>query len=388
MDLVDVGHQTNDSDTEAVMQKGDVARELDIAQLAEDLVRLRVPLAPHNDSILPNEILGHIFILLAFQYGTVKFPIPKNDAPPQLIISHVCSHWRRVALCTSELWSDTHVIYPTNNPHLIGPHSQWLSRAGTLPATLSLRFLDGDKLVSTLHSILLRIQVKRLSLRLSYEAFMALATLPEATVSGLSEFELDISFLDDNMNVIMNDPHPLVTRLQSVTFRFGVAQPKACIYSLPPNLPWSQLRSLTFDTYMVDLDLIFGILRQTPVLEALNLAMANSDESEQLTMSSLRHLTLEVLSNHTERILRSFVCPSLTKFSLSAHDCWTETFQILKRQYNMQELREAAFNGSLRLPVSPLLRDAPMLHSLLLGWDDRMDDDTSRTFLRIRTMKL
>jgi hypothetical protein len=130
MDLANVVRWTrNESDTQDVMQKGEALKDvgLEIAQLAEkDLAHHGVSLTPHNHSLLPNEVLGHIFILLAFGHGTVEFPIWKNDAPPQLMVSHVCSHWRRVALCTTELWSDTHLIYPTNDPLLIGLHQQWL----------------------------------------------------------------------------------------------------------------------------------------------------------------------------------------------------------------------------------------------------------------------
>ena len=70
----------------------------------------------------------------------------------------------------------------------------------------------------------------------------------------------------------MNDLYPLVTQLQSVTFSICELELKRCIDSLPPSLPWYQLRSLTFDTYMedLDLDLVFGILRQTPRLETLD----------------------------------------------------------------------------------------------------------------------
>lgn len=158
-------------------------------------------------SLLPNEVLGHIFILLAFGYGPVVFPFLKSDTPPQLAVSHVCSHWRSVALCTTELWSNTHLIYPRDDSgHLIDLHRQWIIRARTLPVTLSialLAFFDGDKLANALQIILLDIQVnlKTLSLCLTYEEIMALTTLPEATVSGLSELEFDISFPNDNVNI-------------------------------------------------------------------------------------------------------------------------------------------------------------------------------------------
>ena len=50
---------------------------------------------------------------------------------------------------------------------------------------------------------------------------MALSTLPEDALPGLSEFELDVTFGDRDANVKAHDPHdphPLITRLRSVTF--------------------------------------------------------------------------------------------------------------------------------------------------------------------------
>lgn len=98
-------------------------------------------------------------------------------------------------------------------------------------------------------------------------------------------------------------------------------------------------------------------------------------------MLSLRNLTMKLtllVVNGTEvdNVLRSFMCPSLTQFTVLIRDGWTcETFHILKRQYNMQELREAKFLGAFALPVSFFLRDAPMLHSLSLGESAITDDE-------------
>ena len=395
MDSGNVGRQAqNDAEARAIrsvmIQKREALRriEREMAQLAEnkreiveDLVRLGVALAPHNDSVLPNEILSHIFVLAALAYGTVRFPIPKDNAPPQFVASHVCSHWRRVALRTPELWSDTHLIYPMNNGHL---HQRWLFRARTFPAKLSIKldeFLDSDESVGTLQSILLPIQVKRLGLCLTREQFTALSTLPAVR---FSEFELDVT-LDGTIgigNINMNDPHPLMTRLQSVTFRFAEHTPDALnwIDLFYPSLPWSQLRSLNFDIDVEDPHLIFGILRGTPVLEALILSIYCIGISDQLTMPSLRDFSLDLISygsvdNHAQ-ILRSFTCPSLTKFSLATSNRWTcETFEILTQQYNMQELVEATIYGDFALPVSSFLQEAPMLHSLSLGRNAIMDEE-------------
>lgn len=74
--------------------------------------------------------------------------------------------------------------------------------------------------------------------------------------------------------------------------------------------------------------------------------------------------------------LRTFMYPSLVSFSLHTAGNWTrEVLEILKRQYDMQELRTVKIGSYVALPVSSLLRDAPMLHSLSLGWDAIMDDE-------------
>ena len=242
----------------AMIQKREAVERLEdeIAQLfenkkglEEDLVRLGVAL---DHSLLPNEVLSHIFVLLALGYGTVRFPIPKKNTPPQLVVSHVCSRWRRVALRTPELWSDTHLIFWTNNRHSdlgyhICFHQRRVSRARALPVTLSLEFSKsiGNELAGALRNILLPIKVKRLSLRLTYKNLMALSTIPEPALSGLSEFEVELMFTDRNMDGHMNDPHPFITRLRSVTFLGH--ESSLLIDPLRPSFPWSQLRSLKFE---------------------------------------------------------------------------------------------------------------------------------------------
>ena len=104
-----------------------------------------------------------------------------------------------------------------------------------------------------------------------------------------------------------------------------------------------------FEFFMEGLeDLIIGILRQIPMLEVLSLQIYGIGVWEQLTLPSLRNLTLQLgMANGTEvdNILRSFMCPNLTHFTLKIRDnCQTcETFDILKQQYNTQELRETHF---------------------------------------------
>jgi hypothetical protein len=151
-----------------------------------------------NHNRLPNEILSHVFILAAQDHGPVYFPVSKNHRTPQLVISHVCSHWRTVALRTSELWSNTQLAYTEENgpERVIDLHKQWLLRAGKFPVTLSIKFsrsLDGDEVASALQRISLPFQVKRLCLELFYDQFEKLSNLPETTLSNLAALDLRIA---------------------------------------------------------------------------------------------------------------------------------------------------------------------------------------------------
>ncbi|KAF8702680.1 hypothetical protein AX14_014349 [Amanita brunnescens Koide BX004] len=177
----------------------------------------------------------------------------------------------------------------------------------------------------------------------------------------------------------MSDPHPLMTRLRSVTFCGNEAG--TWIDRLHPSLPWGQLRSLKFEIFARNPDdLIIGTLRQIPMLEVLHLQLFGIGVWEQLTMPSLRNLTMYIFSmvdgTEVDNALRSSMCPSLTQLTFIFHGSWTyETFEIFKQQYNMRELRVARIVGPFALPVSSLLRGAPMLHSLILRDNTAMDEE-------------
>ncbi|KAF8309538.1 hypothetical protein F5887DRAFT_1294313 [Amanita rubescens] len=187
-DLADVGqnnrlHVQNEANIirRLIIQKREalesIERELVSAQLLEekeaikeDLIRFEIALSPHK--LLPNEILGEIFILLALDYGPVELPIPTNQIPPQLVLFHVCSRWRTVALCIPELWNNT-VTYAPNSVRQVPSeildsfnrsvqlNQQWILRAGDTPVALSLQMrrpCDG-----VLERILSPIKLKKLT---------------------------------------------------------------------------------------------------------------------------------------------------------------------------------------------------------------------------------
>ncbi|KAF8343460.1 hypothetical protein F5887DRAFT_1283517 [Amanita rubescens] len=350
----------------------------------EDLVRLGIVVAPHNHNHLPNEVLSRIFILVAQDYGPVHFPIFKSTKPPpQLAISHVCSRWRGVALHTSELWGYTHLTYPERNRAAFYPRywRRWLIRAGTLPVRLSIDFIDyNDEIASVLQTLLLPFRVKRLHLSLTYRNLVELSTLPEATIPNLIDLSLDLTLPDAKQNTNIHDPHHLITRLRSLTV-FG-HEFDGWLGKLYPVFPWSQLQSLNFGHMLLtDLHLLIEILRQTPNLQVLNLQIHRFYIKllQELTMPSLRDFTLSVWMDTNEGtdldgILRSFICPSLVRLELNFYGPWTvESFEIIKRQYNMQGLEEIVL-GCFPLSISSILQNAPILRTLSVRKGVVLDD--------------
>ena len=361
-------------------------------QIQEDLAHLSVELAPHNSYPLPNEILSHVFILVAQDYGPVHFPIPKwMGPPPQIAISQVCSHWRRVALCTSELWSNTHLTYPEarNLYQTVYIHHwrRWLTRAGTFPVRLSIDFdnlLDNGKIASLLHIILLPFRVKKLRLSLTYKNLVELSTLPKAMVSDLTDLSFSLTLSHDVLDINMNDPHHLVTRLRSLTF-YGDKLTDVWLGKLSPAFPWCQLHSLNFEAIFVpDLHPIIEILHQTPKLQVLRLMIRkfHINALQELTLLSLRDFCLYIdydvdAGTDLIAVLHSFTCPSLVKLKLcvcAPQTAWAvESFEIIRQQYNMQGLEEIEF-ARFPLSISSLLQNAPMLHTLSVRKDAILDD--------------
>ena len=351
-------------------------------EIEEDLIRLGEDAHYNHANQLPNEVLSRVFILVARDHGPVDFPISK--VPPQLALSHVCSHWRSVALRTSELWGNTTLYCSAQDRDIIRIHQRWLLRAGTFPVTLSIiftAFLDSNDIANLLRRILSPLEVKRLSLVLAFQKFMQLSTISETTFSNLMELDLYLALGQTEVNTEMNDPHHLMARLHSVTF-YGDDDTELDIWfnKLSPTLPWSQLRSITVDgAPFSNLRVIVNILRQIPMLQSLSITIAEVSSIEELTLPYLLDFSLNICTVDLDRILRGFTCPRLAKFSLIVSDIGyttRKTFDILMQQYNMQNLREITFLGSftLALSISSILRNAPMLRSLTARRDAVMDD--------------
>ncbi|KAF9463177.1 hypothetical protein BDZ94DRAFT_1193387, partial [Collybia nuda] len=85
---------------------------------------------------LPNELLSHIFFLASHDY--------ENDYDAVITpvwISHVCSHWRQVALLTGTLWTNLTLAFPVSRPQL-SKAITWLIRSQKHPIDILFDFRD------------------------------------------------------------------------------------------------------------------------------------------------------------------------------------------------------------------------------------------------------
>ncbi|KAF8335629.1 hypothetical protein F5887DRAFT_1079035 [Amanita rubescens] len=347
-------------------------------------------LVPHDHDRLPDEVLSRIFALVARAHGPVDFPISKKNFPPQLAISHVCSRWRMVAFSTSALWCNTRLLYTALiDDRAVELHQRWLLRAGKVPVTLSVEFGDSvadDEVPRALQKILSPFQVKTLHVGLTfYEQFEELSKLPQTILTDTeTELELDFILPEDGVDLNFSSQQHLINQLRSVTL-YG-HQLDIWLDKLSGSFPWRRLRSLDASCAgLENVHLILDILRQTQVLQNLQLTLyeLHAVTSIELTMPSLLDFTLNIDNRRKhnncaelDNVLRCFSCPSLTSFTLCSPTYWTgETFEILKQRYNMQKIQKINFINGFTLPLSSILRNAPMLCSLSILWSAILDDD-------------
>ncbi|KAK2462347.1 hypothetical protein APHAL10511_005653 [Amanita phalloides] len=372
LDLSSVG-KTNQlySDAEEILirqsmsQKEDALARMkrDIAQVEADLIRYKIALSPQKH--LPDEVLSHIFVIAAEEHGPVGFPIRKNKLPPQLVLSHVCSRWRMLALHTSVLWSFVQCDI-RNVEHL---HHGWLGRAKNFPMFFKLLLPEGctysgndNEIPNKIHKLASSLKVKILHLDLTFGQFTELSKLPNTVLPDIEK--LRIKLISKQVGETFTTVPPILTRLRSLEVHIVTN-------SLPP-FPWSQLRYLSLPhLYGKRLIPIIDVLRQTPMLQELRFVVyCNLGPVKQVTMPGLQKITLkfEVDSDaNVNKLLQIFTCPALMEFYLDIKPrCTSETYGIIKQQYNIKGLRILVFGGWCTLPVSSILKDAPMLRTLSL----------------------
>ncbi|TRM58493.1 hypothetical protein BD626DRAFT_633986 [Schizophyllum amplum] len=115
------------------MQRLKDAMDLEAQELEREMRELEMQLVPAN--WLPNEILSRIFVMVnEYDLDTIV-EAPNTDANQPVILSHVCSRWRQLALAQRELWNLIHLRAARYRGPLGLRHalSAYVERSGGLP---------------------------------------------------------------------------------------------------------------------------------------------------------------------------------------------------------------------------------------------------------------
>ncbi|KAJ7452122.1 hypothetical protein B0H11DRAFT_2074381 [Mycena galericulata] len=231
-----------------------IGTQLLLDGLSRQRAALRESVAAHLALVspvrrLPLDILEEIFIAcLPTDHNSV---MAESDAP--LLLCHICSTWRSLALSTPQLWASLHISTLLSEPRMssmIDAAYGWLSRSGVAPLSISVsaaRIYDSDltKLLATLQSFSLRWEHIRLRLP-GFRYYGLLASLSPGDVPILRSVVLTgpgrgtgntewsrLGFLGSrslhSASISVSDPDPLSLPLRWKGLRRLCLQPNSYI---------------------------------------------------------------------------------------------------------------------------------------------------------------
>ncbi|KII84180.1 hypothetical protein PLICRDRAFT_702117 [Plicaturopsis crispa FD-325 SS-3] len=234
---------------------------------------------------LPAELLSVIFIH-CIPEGSLA-PLPR-DAP--MLLTVVCSHWRRVALSTARLWSSIAVWLnmPTNAALL----DTWLARSRKYPMSLTLLSEQYQGPVATewiqrLTSIYPR--VKHLSCRFLMAEYRLLSAM-RGQLSSLSSLEIVPSHSEKSTVIPhIDDLFYSSPKLHDVTL-------PGQLLSLRTLLPWSQLTRITVKLSQ-NVDITFALTHMPNLSYCFlhNEPESRRSPSNAVLHNVVRHAKLETL---------------------------------------------------------------------------------------------
>lgn len=316
----------------------DCASEIKRLQLRQQQLKLcglklQSHLSPSPIRKLPNEVLMHVFDFVSQDnlflgqpdlcyYSNLWPNYEESITPmPALVLSSICSRWRRISLSYSALWSRMSVMIDMNTPDsqfssmLTTTLKLYIDRSGT--SLLRLRIDTGTKYVyhQVTHSALSLLgQHSRRWQHLTFigqnylsrEIFSLPADVHDFPV--LDELEFDDT-TTGSLDIFGHAP-----KLRSL-----VVQSKAASTSSSTVFPWRQLTSL--DIACECDEKLWSVLDRCPDLISLQLSFWDIDDivlpDAPAVFRSLKSFSV-VISNEGEditpldNVMSSFICPALT----------------------------------------------------------------------------
>ena len=330
---------------------------------------------------LPVEIIQHIFILRAQTHEEVYLPFRSEGVPPQQIVSHVCSEWRRIALTTGELWNDVMIVKFDENT--VETASTWLGRAKNMSVVLKLCLLKTviSDLARTIETLCQPLRLKRIEMMLSSCQLAELSKIPDKALAYLEETRvilhaqkytptLHLESFVSRVNLLLCASGPCLDLL-----RFGC-------------LPMDKMRHLDIRCVEMTPTQIVSVLRGATSLESCRIIWywewEGVDEPLAVTKDViLPNMKILILEFHRQRrssivfdaIGRSLVFPNLQKLSLRYRGFASSMLPLMSARFNFSRLEELELRKTGSTTASEVLRCAPLLRRCAFSKNVEFDED-------------
>ncbi|KAF7368740.1 hypothetical protein MVEN_00198900 [Mycena venus] len=282
------------------------AREADFQRILEDMQRLKDSVCSERQELeakqrelhserqpinwLPAELLIHVFITFTEADSDSHDPTAVYHRAP-VVLSHVCSRWRSIALSTSQMWSRISVQSAAWNAR---PIVAFLARSGKTPLDIVFispetitsqdEYRRADRLLTHLSHDIRRIRsIAFRSRGTAMQKLVGVLTLPDNVFSSLRVLELSLVSLEPSS---LSSPSLMPTQFLgsgtslNLTYLRLVKLP---LFNIPkhflPNLTALELgfppkRSTAEgpNSYMLRMSQLVRFLNCTPKLQELVLA--------------------------------------------------------------------------------------------------------------------
>ena len=329
----------------------DAQQPLDLELVA----RCKVALAPHRK--LPGDILRCIFAFHAQESIYLPFLIKRDMLRTAVVLTHVCSLWRCIALSSPELWNDISLRMNNLDCTFLPCALELLSRARDLPINLRLtvrfhRCHSGDhdfNFSNAVYQLTSNRNIQKLQLTIQSSSRLEISP---GDVFAIGTFDhvrvLEVWLFEAHLYPIFSQGS--LPNLEA--FSCYTDSPKMNLKS-SAGVPWSRLRRLHLLGYKQDMTTTLGLLSQCMLIEECSLGMTVSGSivGPKVTLHNLRDLQFGFLLEQDLDVLDTF-------FSLLS-------FPNLQSLVVLEEFRTSSYTSQVMSPLARNLKFmAPQLHDL------------------------
>ncbi|KAJ7050001.1 hypothetical protein C8F01DRAFT_1264531 [Mycena amicta] len=275
---------------------------------------------------LPVELLGEIFLSTLADWSPMTEEPSKLHVEP-LTLSHVCAHWRAIALSLPMLWSTLWIDRP-RAAH-VPMVALWLERSHSFPLSIHLRQTDHkiclsyptaaehqftEEIFTLLVPHFPRWQTAELLFKSGPQE--ALAALPLSDESMLENVSLDVDSWDPCSADALQAALFSRPSLRSITFLPG---------SQPHTVPWASLTYLVTNGPECTTDTVLGILGASSALTTAGFTLSDQPDwaapfvppiDTPVVLPAIKSLALKGNRISLAPLLNRLVLPSLESLSL------------------------------------------------------------------------